>query len=108
MVLKYNIEISNDAIVKDIDRITNLIFKLLPSREENNEWMIPLQNLIVEIAGMKNLLNDEVILFTLLCKLESLLTLTKEEDFYLFRKVIFECLGLCNSLKTKIKDGEYN
>ena len=108
MVLKYGIEISNEAIIKNIERITNLIFKLLPSREEDSEWMIPLQNLIVEVAGMKNLLNDEVILFTLLCKLESLLTLTGEEEFYLFRKVIFECLGLCNTLKTKIRDGEYN
>ena len=108
MVLKYGIEISNEAVIKNIDRLTNLIFKLLPSREEDNEWIIPLQNLIVEVAGMKNLLNDETILFTLLCKLESLLTLTGEDDFYLFRKVIFECLSLLNSLKTKIRDGEYN
>lgn len=103
MVIKYGIDIDNDAIIKNIDRITNLIFKLLPSREEDSEWVVPLQNLIVEIGGMNRLLCDQTILFTLLCKMESLLTLTKEEDFYLFRKVIFECLGLCNSLKGQIK-----
>ena len=103
MVIKYDIEINNEAIIKNIDRITNLIFKLLPSREENAEWVIPLQNLIIEIGGMNSLLSDQTILFTLLCKMESLLTLTRDEDFYLFRKVIFECLGLCNSLKGQIK-----
>ena len=103
MVIKYGIDIDKEAIIKNIDRITNLIFKLLPSREEDLEWMIPLQNLIIEIGGMNSLLSDQTILFNLLCKMESLLTLTREEDFYLFRKIIFECLGLCNSLKGQIK-----
>lgn len=100
MVLeKYNIEIQNDAILKNIDKITNQIFKLLPSREEGGEWIPALQNLIIEISGMNILLNDHTDLFPLLCKLEALLSLTKEDDFFLFRKTIFECLGLCNSLK---------
>ena len=96
---KYNIEIQNEAIIKNIDKITNQIFKLLPSREEGGDWEAPLQNLIVEVSGMNVLLKDHTDLFPLLCKLEALLLLTKEDDFYLFRKTIFECLGLCNALK---------
>ena len=99
MVIKYNIEINNEAIVKNIDRITNQIFKLLPSREEGGEWRIPLQNLIIEVSGMNELLIDQVILFSLLCKMEGLLNLDKEEDFLQFRKTIFECLGLLNEIK---------
>lgn len=100
MVLeKYDIEIQNDAILKNIDKVTNQIFKLLPSREEGGEWIPALQNLIIEISGMNVLLNDHTDLFPLLCKLEALLSLTEEDDFFLFRKTIFECLGLCNSLK---------
>jgi hypothetical protein len=96
---KYNVEIQNEAILKNIDKITNQIFKLLPYREEGGEWIPPLQNLIIEISGMNVLLKDHTDLFPLLCKLEALLSLTEENDFYLFRKTIFECLGLCNSLK---------
>lgn len=99
MVLKYNVEIDNEAIIKNIDRITNQIFKLLPNREEGGDWNTPLQNLIVELTGMNNLFNDHTDLFPLLCKLEALLTLTAEDDFPMFRKVIFECLGLLNGLK---------
>lgn len=99
MILKYDIEISNDAIISNLTRITNQIFKLLPSREEGNDWEAPLQNLIIELSGMSNLFNDQINLFSLLCKMEALLTLKGEEDFFLFRKTIFECLGLMNEIK---------
>ena len=102
MVIKYNIDIPNDAILKNIDRITNQIFKLLPSREEGGDWILPLKNLILEVTGLNNLLVDQVDFFHLLCKMESLLTLTQEDDFLMFRKTIFECLSLCNSLKKQI------
>lgn len=103
MIIKYDININNDSIIKEIEKITNQIFKLLPSREEDGDWKTPLQNLIVEIAGMNRLLNDHDILFPLLCKMEGLLTLTKKDDFLLYRKNIFECLGLMNKLKNVIR-----
>lgn len=100
---KYGIEFDNDAIIKNIDRITNQIFKLLPSREEGGDWETPLQNLILEITGMKSLWFDQVNLFSLLCRLEALLTLTEEDDFLAFRKLIFECLSLLNQIKKDLK-----
>ena len=103
MIIKYNIDIQNEAIFNNINRITNQIFKLLPSREEGEDWQSPLKNLIIEIGGMTSLLNNHTILFCLLCKLESLQSLNKESDFLYFRKVIFECLGLCNELKEVLK-----
>ena len=99
MVIKYNTEVQTEAIIKNIDRITNQIFKLLPSREEGGDWKVPLQNLIIEVAGMSELLFDHVVLFSLLCKMEGLLKLDKEEEFLQFRKTIFECLGLMNEIK---------
>lgn len=104
MVIKYNIEIAEDAIIENINRITNQIFKLLPSREEGSDWETPLHNLILEVGGMDRLLVDQTILFSLLCKMESLLTLTEEDDFLDFRKLIFECLGLMKNLKECLVD----
>lgn len=98
MVIKYNVDFNNAAIEKNLDRITNQIFKLLPNREEGGDWQTPLKNLILELVGMSQLLNEEK-MFTLLCKMETLLTLTEEDDFFAFRKVIFECLGLMNEIK---------
>ena len=99
MVLKYDIEIDNDAIIENIDRIINQVFKLLPSREEGGDWKTPLHNLILEVGGMNRLLRDQTILFSLLCKMEALTVLTDTEDYLAFRKLIFECLSLLKQLK---------
>lgn len=99
MDIKYGADIQTKAIIANLDRITNQIFKLLPNREEGNNWETPLRNLIIELSGMDYLLEDHINLFPLLCKLEALLTLTGEDDFLTFRKMIFECLGLMGEIK---------
>lgn len=58
MIIKYNVEIDDNAIEKNLDRITNQIFKLLPNREEGGDWESPLQNLIIELTGMSRLVED--------------------------------------------------
>ena len=101
MVIKYNAEIKDEAILANIDRITNQIFKLLPNREEGADWKTPLQNLIIELAGMDRLILDDryhEILFPLMCKLEGLFLLKEENQFFLYRRTIFECLSLISSI----------
>lgn len=99
MVIKYGADIEIAAIAANIKRLTNQIYKLLPLREEGGNWSRPLEALIEEIAGMDRLLiGQHLILFKLLSKLEGLLLLTEENDFMLYRSVIFECLGLLGEL----------
>ena len=99
MILKYGADIQNNAIVVNLHRLTNQIYKLLPTREEGGNWEKPLESIIEEIAGMDRLLVDQhVILFKLLSKLEGLFTLNNEDDFFAYRGIIFECLGLLSEL----------
>jgi hypothetical protein len=35
---KYNIQFSQDVIVKNITRLTNQLWKLIPMRENNEDW----------------------------------------------------------------------
>ena len=99
MVIKYGADIEMAAVAANIKRLTNQIYKLLPLREEGGNWSRPLEALIEEIAGMDRLLiGQHLILFKLLSKLEGLLLLTDENDFMLYRSVIFECLGLLGEL----------
>lgn len=99
MVLKYDVDIDNQNIRKHLDKITNLIYKLLPIREEGKEWKPLLNNLITELVGMDRIMLDHADFFPLICKLESLLILTEENDFLVFRRIIFECLELINNIK---------
>lgn len=105
MITKYETLIEDKSVAVNLKRITNQVYKLLPSREEGADWEKPLSTLIEEIAGMERLLiGQHDILFPLLCKLEGLFTLTKEEDFFLFRRTIFECLSLIGELVKKCQE----
>lgn len=102
MLINHQIEIENTAINDNLKRLTNQIYKLLPNREENLDWQTPLTTIIEEISGMSRLLPNRTALFSLLCKLEGLFTLTQENDFYLYRRTIFECLNLLQTLKESL------
>lgn len=103
MRIKYGVIINNDSVQRNLKRLTNQIYKLLPEREEELDWRSPLNTIILELAGMDRLLVDQHdILFPLLCKLEGLLILTQPEDFYMFRRTIFECLSLMSNLKKNL------
>jgi hypothetical protein len=99
MEIKYNINIKNEAIKENLKRLTNQIYKLLPTREEDADWTKPLSTIIEELTGMSELFLDyHEIFFSLLCKLEGLFYLKNEDDFLFFRKTIFECLNLISEL----------
>ena len=99
MELKYNIDIENNAIIVNLNRLTNQIYKLLPNREEGIEWTKPLGTIIEEFAGMERLfIGHQSTLFKLLCKLEGLYTLQSEKDYFLYRSTVFECLNLVGEL----------
>lgn len=103
MIIKYDLNIREEVIDENLKRITNQIYKLLPNREEGVDWENPLTTIMEELAGMDRLFIDhQDIFFPLICKLEGLFSLTSEEDFFLYRRTIFECLSLVGQVKKVI------
>lgn len=104
MQIKYDANIKEDAIIQNLKRLTNQVYKLLPHWEEGIDWRKPLTTILEEFSGMDRLfLDHHTVLFTLLCKLEGLFILDEKgkdekQNFFVFRKTIFECLGLINDL----------
>ena len=77
--------------------LINMIYKLLPIREEGKDWEKDIWTVVwprykVLITSLKEI--DGLHLVRILSKLESLKTLTEEDDFYLYRKTILECTNL--------------
>ena len=84
MQLKYNKEIDNAIGLNSLKRLTNQVYKLLPQREENEDWKLSLSTIVEELTGMESLwIEAPKELFILICKLEGLFLLTNEEDFFL-------------------------
>ena len=55
MILKYDMDISSEAIVTNLQRLINQTYKLLPHWEEGIDWKKPLTTIIEEFAGMDRL-----------------------------------------------------
>ena len=104
MILKYNVDMEEQAIYNRLQNLINQTYKLLPSREEGADWEKPLQTVLEELAGMQRLMNCgySEIFFPLLNKLEGLYSLVEDDDFLCYRRTIFECLGLMNDLQRLI------
>ena len=105
MMTKYNNEINNDIIIINLKRLINQTYKLLPNRDEGIDWMTPLSTIIEELAGMSELFDENFgpDALSLLSKLEGLKLL--DEDFFSFRRTIFECLNLMNKVKDHVELG---
>ncbi len=100
---KYNIPIEKQSINYNLKRLINQVYKLLPMREQGRDWQKPLETLIEQLAGMKRLIiEQDDLFFLILCKMEGLFSLNRKEDMSIYRRTIFECLSLLNSLKKNV------
>ena len=94
---KYDFEFDNDAIVKNIVRLTNQMWKLIPMYENNEDWDKQLKTVIIEIAGLKEIFISTPQVLQIFSKLEGLQVV--DVDFSLYRKTVFECINLLQELK---------
>ena len=92
---KYNIELKELDIKKNIQRLTNQMWKLIPMREHEEDWKKQLNTVILEVAGLNEIFAGSAFL-QLLSKLEGLRV--EETNFELYRKTIFECISLLQEL----------
>ena len=94
MITKYGFEFSIEEIQKEIVRLTNQLWKLIPMRENNEDWDKQLETVIIDIAGKDEIFVHNSQFLQLLSKLEGLRV--TQVEFAIYRKTIFECINLLN------------
>lgn len=87
-----NVDITTSEINANIIRLTNQIWKLIPLREEEKDYVKQLDTVIIEIAGLKEIFPQDSHFLQLLSKLEGLKSV--ETDFDTYRRTIFESISL--------------
>lgn len=95
---KYDFIISPDIFEKNIARLTNQMWKLIPMRENNEDWQKQLDTVILEIAGLNEIFIENPQFLQLLAKLEGVKAMAAVTDFLLYRKTVFEAIGLLRGL----------
>ena len=93
---KYDIKFPEETISKNITRLTNQMWKLIPMRENEENWEKQLETVIVEVVGFNEIFVMCPTFLQLLSKLEGLRV--KETNFELYRKTVFECINLIQEL----------
>ena len=90
--------IPDSAITADINRLTNQMWKLIPMRENKENWLGQLESLIIEVAGLNALVNNtEEKFLILLSKLKGLEV--EDTTFQVYRKTVFECISLLREMR---------
>ena len=52
---KYGIDIPEEDVNKNVRRLTNQLWKLIPMREHEEDWPKQLDTVILEIAGLNEI-----------------------------------------------------
>lgn len=102
MIDKYEIKFSNEVVMSNIMRLINQIWKLIPMRENEENWQKQLNNVIIEIAGLNEIFVQDSHFLQLLANLEGL-QVKDDISFEIFRTKVFESINLLSGLKHELE-----
>lgn len=95
MKTKYCFDIPKEVILSNRKRLINQLWKVLPMKENNEDWEKQLQSVINEISGLNRIFADNINFLILLSKLESLYLI---KNFIDFRRTIFESINILGEI----------
>ena len=100
LLTKYSFLVPIEEVNKEVKRLTNQLWKLIPMREHEEDWQKQLDTVILEIAGLNEIFIS-VSFIQLLSKLEGMRV--QDTNFELYRKTIFESISLLQELNRNVK-----
>lgn len=95
---KYDFNISSNVLDQNVTRLVNQLWKIIPMRENNEDWARQLETVKIEIAGLNEIFVQDPRFLQLLSKLEGL-QIEKDIDFPVYRKTVFEAISLLQECK---------
>lgn len=88
-------------LYRNLDRLVGQIFRLLPAREEGEDFLKPMDTITVELSGLADIVDDSRLtsLLSLISKLRGLRSMGIDSDFMLYRRTILEACSLMSKLR---------
>lgn len=88
-------------LYRNLDRLVGQIFHLLPAREEGEDFLKPMDTIIVELSGLADIVDDSRLtsLLTIISKIRGLRLMGGDSDFMLYRRTILEACSLMSKLR---------
>lgn len=98
MIAINGFEFSDSVVGRDLHRLVNQIWKLLPMRENKENWQKQLNSVLNELYGLHIMFGDQLDFLILISKLEGLL---KTDNFMTYRMVVFSTISILTELANK-------
>lgn len=99
MMTYYGQQWDTELVQTDLRRLVNQIWKLLPMRENEENWQKQLNTVLNELHGLHKLFGDQLDFLILLSKLEGL---PQVENFMAYRLVVFSSISLLTELANNL------
>lgn len=93
LLTKYDFSFSIEDINRDIKRLTNQLWKLIPMWENGEDWKKQLDTVTLEVVGLNEIFLSFPQFLQLLSKLEGMRKI-EHLEFDLYRKTVFETISL--------------
>lgn len=95
----HKVEFKNSIVAQDLRRLVNQIWKLLPMRENEEDWQRQLELVLVELYGLEAMFGDQLDFLILITKLEGL---RKVINFDIYRTTVFSTITLLTELANSL------
>lgn len=99
MMTYYGQEYDIELVKTDLHRLVNQIWKLLPMRENEENWQKQLYTVLNELHGLHKLFGDQLDFLILLSKLEGL---AQVDNFMSYRLIVFSSISLLTELTNNL------
>lgn len=99
---KYGFQIDDAIINQTLHRLINQIWKLIPMKENEENWQGQLDKVIVEVSGLHVVLSSNDKFLLLLANLEGLKVV--DISFVEYRSKVFESISLLRELRYGTKE----
>lgn len=93
-----NKDFTTESINSNLERLSRQLWKVIPMRENQEDWKKQLSTVLLELRGMSKIFDGVQEFLILNIKLEGAKT---EKNFRIYRKAIFDSLELIGALKKK-------
>lgn len=94
---EYDVEL----VRTDLRRLVNQIWKLLPMRENDENWQKQLNSVLNELHGLAKIFGEKLNFLILLSKLEGL---SQTDNFMTYRVVVFSAISLLTELANELHE----
>ena len=95
----HKVEFKNSIVAQDLRRLVNQIWKLLPMRENEEDWQRQLEIVLIELYGLNAMFGDQLDFLILISKLEGL---RQAINFDIYRTVVFSAITLLTELANSL------